>query len=256
MARPESKSGSPLMMSGLLRTFFERLGDRVEESSVEQAVAASVKERGEEITGYGYGEKYASYLHSEKSDKAKEVEMRDYISRPTPDFLQYTVADLPDIIDVEEAELSEDPDPRSEGNILHDIMQEVRIQNDIPRAARRMAIKGVITKREAVRMAAELTVKTASGKVREWFDGSLKVINERPLLRAGSKMKRPDRVMISAEGDAVVIDYKFGESMKTHKRYALQVRDYVESLKNTGKFRSVKGYLWYVRLDKVEFVAE
>ena len=43
--------------------------------------------------------------------------------------------------------------------------------------------------------------------------------------------------------------------MSTHRLYAVQVRDYVETLKYTGWFKSVTGYLWYVKLDKLQLVA-
>lgn len=56
---------------------------------------------------------------------------------------------------------------------------------------------------------------------------------------------------MTSEGDAVVVDYKFGESHDSDRRYRRQVEGYMSLLRRTGMFRSVTGYLWYVRLGEV-----
>jgi hypothetical protein len=45
-----------------------------------------------------------------------------------------------------------------------------------------------------------------------------------------------------------VVDYKFGEE---HKYYAWQVRRYMKLLRQMG-YPGVKGYLWYVKNNKIE----
>ncbi|MDE5790245.1 MAG: UvrD-helicase domain-containing protein [Muribaculaceae bacterium] len=253
-SKPSGKTEDPVSMSGLLGRFFNVLlesdgGMRRIEMMQPSAVGAMDNDC------FTYGEKYAHRQNENKGKTGEEYVMKDYAVRTTPDFLLYRTEDVPEVVDAEDPELSEDEDPRSEGNILHEIMQGVERQADIPRAVRRMMIKGVITSAEASRYGGMLTVMTSRPEVKGWFEGDWRVVNERPLLRAGNIMKRPDRVMISPDGEAVVVDYKFGESMSTHRRYAAQVRDYVETLKDTGRFKSVTGYLWYVKLHKLELVA-
>ncbi len=253
-SKPSGKTEDPVGMSGLLKRFFSGVRDSsAKEPIIEMMDLDAVEE--DESLGFTYGKKY-----EERESKPKEGEehiIRDYSVRPTPDFLMYRMEELPEVeMDGDEPELSDETDPRSEGNILHEIMQEVERQEDIPRAVRRMAIRGVITSTEASKLGAFLTLVTSRPEVKGWFEEGWRVVNERPLLRAGKIMKRPDRVMISPEGDAVVVDYKFGESMSTHRKYASQVYDYVETLKDTGRFRSVRGYLWYVKMGKLELVAQ
>ena len=50
-----------------------------------------------------------------------------------------------------------------------------------------------------------------------------------------------------------MIDYKFGAVVES-PRYRRQVAGYVNRLRETGKFRYVEGWLWYVREDVVEKV--
>lgn len=252
-SKPSGNKEDAVGMSGLLGRFFDEVLSRGEDMAEIELMHPSAVSVGENDC-FTYGEKnYRSEEH--KGLGGEEHVMKDYAVRPTPDFLLYRTEEIPEVIDAEDPELSEDADPRSEGNILHEIMQEIKRQTDIPRAVRRMAIKGLITSAEASRLRGLLTVKTSRPEVKGWFEGEWRVVNERPLLRAGAVMKRPDRVMVSPEGDAVVVDYKFGESMSTHRRYAAQVHDYVETLKDTGRFRSVTGYLWYVKLDRLELVS-
>lgn len=248
----KGKDNLPTSLMNLLRLFFESLS-APESGDVSRAIPEAIGGDGQTL--FTYGDKTEKYMPKEDKGDYTEVEISDYIVRPTPDFLSYIVKDAPDVVDADDPELSEDIDPRSEGNILHEIMSEVKRREDIPRAVRRRVINGELTKEEGSQYTALLTAKTMEPAVRGWYEGKWEVLNERPLLCAERKEKRPDRVMISPEGDAVVLDYKFGESLATGKRYARQVHDYVERLKDTGRYRSVKGYLWYVKLNKVELVA-
>ena len=264
-SKPGGKTEDPAAMSSLLRSFLQRMTDS-DSNPVELTDSMCFKVLEDGV--YSYGEK-SLYLDpdDEKAKKEMEEEMDnkadteemldDYIVHTTPDVLLYRREEAPEVVDADDPELADDSDPRSEGNLLHEIMQSVDKERDIPRAVRRMAIKGLIGSAEASRLSAFLTVKVARPEVRGWFSGEWKVINERPLLRSGKKMIRPDRVMISPSGDVVVVDYKFGESEspEVHRRNSRQVHDYVETLKDTGRFRSVTGYLWYVRLDRVELVS-
>ncbi|MDE7412383.1 MAG: UvrD-helicase domain-containing protein [Muribaculaceae bacterium] len=251
-----TKTPDPLKISSLLDMFLETVAEQGEGGPIELVEKSCFNVS--EDTGYSYGIKYNPYEKNAKGKEAdnSEKDMDDYCTRPTPEFLMYRTEDLPDIVDAEEGELSDDPDPRSEGNLLHEIMKDVGRQEDIPRAVRRYTIKGLISREESSRLAALLTVKTSREDVKGWFDGSRKVINERSILHSGRGVKRPDRIMVSPEGDAVVVDYKFGESLKSSAKYRRQVKNYVAALRETGRFRSVKGYVWYVRLDKVELASE
>ena len=84
-------------------------------------------------------------------------------------------------------------------------------------------------------------------EVSAWFSSDFQVVNERDILFGGGDKVRPDRVLLKGN-TAWVIDYKFGN--KEEEKYKRQVRYYCHTLQKMG-YTSVKGYIWYVVLDKV-----
>lgn len=204
------------------------------------------------------GERYKAAPVKRKREELNSQEgmvIEDYTARVTPDFLKYREEELPEIKDVEDLEGEEldeeDTDPRSEGNMLHAVMERVKIAEDIPAAVRHLAVKGIIPRTRVDEMVEFLLEKVSHPEVRKWYSGEGMIINERPILSGGRGVKRPDRIIVMPDGGAVVIDYKFGKSEKTYRRYSRQVKQYVDRLTATGRYSYVKGYLWYVREDKV-----
>ena len=198
------------------------------------------------------GEKYAVSPVKRKTETNPAMAIEDYTARVTPDFLKYREENLPTVIDAEEFE-EEDPDPRSEGNIMHSVMERVWSREDLHASVTRLRRRGLFSKEKAQEIEEFLASRMTEPEVRGWFDGTAKAINERSIIGGGRSPRRPDRVMLMPDGSAVVIDYKFG-SLTSLKKYSRQVRDYVERLKRTGKFTSVEGYLWYVRENRLEKV--
>ena len=199
----------------------------------------------EDVSRLTAGEKYAQSPVKRKVNKNPVEAIDDYVSRVTPDFLKYREENLPTVIDAEEFE-EEDSDPRSEGNILHSVMERVEHKDDLHASVSRLRRKGLFSSEKAVEIEAFLDARMSAPEVKGWFDGSARAVNERSIIGGGRGPRRPDRVMLMPDGGAIVIDYKFGSS-GSHKKYLRQVRDYTERLKKTGKFSYVKGYLWYVK---------
>lgn len=172
--------------------------------------------------------------------------LHSYESHRTPDFLKYRESTLPPVMDEDDVAADmEDLDPRSEGNIKHAVLELVRAADDLPRAVRHLCLSGLIPEGMAPSIESSLAEAIASPDVSRWFDGSAKVYNERSLLKGGLSTKRPDRLLVFEDGHAEVIDYKFGKNTESAK-YRRQVKGYMDRLRETGLFTSVKGFLWYV----------
>ena len=140
----------------------------------------------------------------------------------------------------------DDPDPRSEGNIKHAVLENVKVTDDLPLAVRKLVLQGLLSKRNADRVECELHDKLMSESVRGWFDGSGTVYTERSLLGCRAvKLMRPDRVIAYPDGHAEVVDYKFG-AVDVTGRHRRQVAAYVKALQASGRFSRVVGYIWYV----------
>lgn len=143
---------------------------------------------------------------------------------------------------------STDPDPRSLGNRLHDIMSDVVTAADLDTAIRRRVINGTLTASEGEEAQRILAEKLSRPEVAEWFAPGLEVLTERTILTGPGRMERPDRIVVDADGNATVIDYKFGTE-RNDRRYARQVAEYVSQLRRTGRYATVAGRVWYVLLD-------
>lgn len=180
----------------------------------------------------------------------------DYRSyTPSGDRLKYRQGDVADIIEADDMPDGgvADLDPRSEGNIKHAVLARVNVPSDLPGAVRHLVLAGLISPSLADEISDQLAGRLERSTVARWFDGTARVINERPILKAGQVSRRPDRILVYPDGHAEVVDYKFGKYDDTGK-YRRQIRGYVRRLAETGRYSGVKGYLWYVNEDIIELV--
>ncbi|MDR1203726.1 MAG: UvrD-helicase domain-containing protein [Tannerellaceae bacterium] len=139
---------------------------------------------------------------------------------------------------------------RKHGALMHEVLSSILTKEDIIPAVDSYLQAGIINREEALALAKRLKDLLASPEVSSWYDGSNRVLNEVEILFGKGKTKRPDRVMIT-DDHAIIVDYKFGE--KQDKRYHYQVKNYMNLVRRMG-YENVKGFLWYVELDKIEAV--
>ncbi len=144
-----------------------------------------------------------------------------------------------------------DDDPRSEGNLLHAVMERVDNASDLHNAVLTLRMRGLISNEQAHDWEEWLKEAISAPEVAPWFDGSRRVVNERDILLRGNKNRRPDRIMLDdSRRNAVIVDYKFG-TIPDNDEHILQVREYMRLLREALRLRSVEGYVWYVREGKV-----
>lgn len=194
---------------------------------------------------------------SESDDKEKIVDYHVYTK--TELLMTDSEKDAEDDNEVrsDNASEKESKESRRRGRLLHSIMEQVIVADDLPAAIRRMKIAGRLKGNDADEVEAFLKAKMADEKVAKWFDKDLDVITERTILCSDDKNRRPDRIVVSKEGDLEVIDYKFGEQLNDNYN-TQQVRRYIKLLREikaedgSPKYRSVRGYLWYVSLGVIK----
>lgn len=146
----------------------------------------------------------------------------------------------------EQAELT----PRNFGILMHRAFAEATTREEITTAISRMQHEGVISDDEAVELRRLIDEALTLPEAHSWFDGSWEMVrNEQEIILPGAyTSRRPDRVMIRGR-EAVVVDYKFGE--RNAKVYERQISAYCDLLRQMG-YSEVSGYLWYVKLGKIE----
>ena len=232
-------------VSGVDSEGVARIGIRPDSYSQESCKEKKSAEKGQEA----YGNKDAC-----KEKKRQETVLLDrYDAVAAPKFLKYHGAGLPGQPEKEEERESMEIDPRAEGTLKHAVLELVKVREDLPAAVRHLRLTGVIPSALAPDIEASLSEKLAGSNVRAWFDGSARVFTERPVLEGGHVTRRPDRLLVCPDGSAVVVDYKFGK-VDTTGKYRRQIGEYVRRLRRTGRYTSVRGYLWYVNADKIELV--
>ena len=134
----------------------------------------------------------------------------------------------------------------NKGKLIHEILSLINTTGDLQKAVKRIETEGKIGSNEAEKIISELTELLSDPEVISWFDGTFRVVNERSILTGVNGVKRPDRIMIGADG-VVVVDYKSGEIESDNYKY--QLRTYIRELKNCG-FENVSGYIWYTKTNK------
>ncbi len=145
------------------------------------------------------------------------------------------------------ADFFEEPGARQKGIVMHDILASVIVPEDLPRAVAEAVAEGLLPAEEADGVSEMLREAMDSVSDRHWFDSGNTVYNELSIINTDGDVERPDRVIVR-DGETIVVDYKFGEE---RKYYAWQVRRYMKLLKQMG-YPRVKGFLWYVKNNKVE----
>lgn len=143
-----------------------------------------------------------------------------------------------------------DDKQRKHGMLMHEVLSKIRTAEDIIASVESYQLAGIINKEEAAALIQRLEMLLNRPEVALWYDGTGRVLNEVEILFGKGFSKRPDRILIN-NGIAVVIDYKFGN--KQDERYVSQVKTYQKLIRQMG-YKNVKGFLWYVELDKIEEV--
>ena len=137
---------------------------------------------------------------------------------------------------------------RAFGIFMHKVLSEIKSREDLEAVVAEMIDSGDIALSQADELMALLREKLEQPAVKEWFDPDKEVLREHPIL-SSKGIKIPDRVMVdNTTGATTVVDYKFGDI--ENDRYLKQVGNYCLLMKQMG-YKEVKGYLWYVTLDKI-----
>lgn len=149
----------------------------------------------------------------------------------------------------QEISFDEKENKRGYGIFMHKVLSKIEKKENLYDIVREMYENGNIKSIQTSELITLLEKKLNNPSVRRWFDGSMIVYSERPVLSSERGIKIPDRVMfVPGTKEIEVVDYKFGEKEDTV--YSKQIMTYCRLIKDMG-FENVRGYLWYVSLDKV-----
>lgn len=142
--------------------------------------------------------------------------------------------------------------PRRLGILMHKAFENASTEEEIVGAIDAMRTDALVSEHEAAALRRAVAAALEDTRAAEWFRGDWDVVrNEHDIVLPGDgRRRRPDRVMTRGRR-AVVVDYKFGELEP--EKYRRQIHEYAELLRQMG-YERTEGYLWFVRLQRIEKV--
>ena len=234
------KGGAP-NVGGLLLQSIRVEDDRATVGTLEGRYTAD--ERGEH---YVFGEFADPVAGGAKDAEAEHVLLEEY---PTAQAaLRLRLPSQRYFEEGSETELA----PRNFGILMHRAFEQADDEAGIHEAVRGMQADGTLSEADAATLRQMIARALEHPEVREWFGGGWeRVRNENEIIIPGrGSTRRPDRVMIDGRR-VVVVDYKFG--LRDAERHRRQMREYLRLLGEMG-YAPAEGYLWYVKLGKIEKV--
>lgn len=187
----------------------------------------------------------------------KAVNMHSYETRI--EFCQSNKAkEFMETLSGEKGTAAQQDEKRRTGILLHKIFSTIYTRKDISKALLQLETEGLIaTLPEKEELKKQIEKAFQLPEVAHWFDGSMKLYNECPILTQEYNEEnykyrsyRPDRVMFGKDS-IIVVDFKFGTR---HKEYRQQVAGYMKQLHLMEPDKQIKGYLWYILGNELEEV--
>lgn len=140
---------------------------------------------------------------------------------------------------------------RIKGVILHDVLAQVRVPEDLPGAISRVLASGEVTPEESDEVHRLLEMRISEVADRGWFPSDAAgILNETSLIDTDGEVYRPDRVVIDG-GQVRIIDYKFGEH---YRKYERQLKIYADIWRRMGH-EDVKSWLWFVHTGEIKEIS-
>lgn len=117
------------------------------------------------------------------------------------------------------------------GNTIHTILSQIVTQNDLPKIIESEKQRGTVSAENVEHLQKTLQNLLQDAKLVPYFAEGLTVLNERDFIDENGQIFRADRVVIDAENNCSIIDYKTGQPDLDHH---FQVNRYAEFFNNLG----------------------
>ncbi len=134
---------------------------------------------------------------------------------------------------------------RQYGLMMHEILSTIEKTDDVEAAVGLYLRKGIINGDEYKLIYNKISKALEEEPVKSWFSGNIRVRNETDILIPGGKIRRPDRIIMK-DNKIIVIDFKFGEELNSHRRQILEYKDIMEQMGYAG----TEAWLWYFDVSK------
>jgi ATP-dependent exoDNAse (exonuclease V) beta subunit len=130
----------------------------------------------------------------------------------------------------------------SYGNIVHEILALVKDRSDVDLAVAKALENGLITFSQIEVVSKSLKEIVNHPELSVCFDGRHAVLNEQTIVQKEGRILKPDRVVLTVNKEAYLLDYKTGVVNAKYKR---QIQEYQDAIEDLG-YKVLKKALVYI----------
>ena len=187
----------------------------------------------ETVYSFGSPEKPES---KEKEQSIKTIEQQEFISTAKEDHNIKVVANSGYLWDTKQEDALE------KGNLVHDIMEHIKVESDVDFAIKAFESEGIIDKTLAKALKTSILEIINHKDLKPYFSKNNTIYNERDIISKTGKIYRPDRLVFNNRNEVAIIDYKTGLH---NPKYQHQLQDYQDVLEEMN-FKVTQKLLLYI----------
>jgi len=130
----------------------------------------------------------------------------------------------------------------SYGNIIHEIMAFIKDKSDLDLAITKAIEEGLIKFDQKDQVFKTLQEIVNHSELSICFEGKNKILNEQTIVQKEGKILKPDRVVLTSDKNAYLLDYKTGA---INSKYKQQIQEYQDAIEDLG-YKVLKKALVYI----------
>lgn len=115
------------------------------------------------------------------------------------------------------------------GNLIHDIMAQIKTSNDIDIAISSFKTSGIINEAQEIELEKLINTICSNPILKPYFTEDYSIYNERDIITKDNIVLRPDRLAIK-NNTVIILDYKSGKPDKKHKQQLQIYQDALEQM--------------------------
>ena len=190
----------------------------------------------ETVYSFGIPEKLGT---KKVKQNIETIEQQEFISTAKQDHNIKIIANSGYLWDTKQEDALE------KGNLIHDIMEHIKVERDVDFAIKDFESSGIINKKQAKVLKASILQIINHPELNHLYTENSTIYNERDIISKTGKIYRPDRLVINNKNEVVIVDYKTGLH---NPKYQHQLQDYQDILEEMG-FKVSQKILLFINKD-------
>ncbi|MTH17040.1 UvrD-helicase domain-containing protein [Flavobacterium sp. LC2016-01] len=130
----------------------------------------------------------------------------------------------------------------SYGNVVHEILAFVKDKSDVDLAVVKAIEDGLIKFDQAEQVLKTLRDIVNHSEISICFEGKNRILNEQTIVQKEGKILKPDRIVLTEDKKAYLLDYKTGA---INSKYKQQIQEYQDAIEDLG-YKVLKKALVYI----------